>query len=232
MSCDNRLPSELVHPKTQSSFSHVFFSAAVFNVRSARKSVHNINVSRVLVFRIYFGLLQIRHFFGKSNSLDGLLTLLLTGSDWELVHSEEPDSFSFLIRSRVFFMVKMNRHFLWYHMSGTISGSTSSSILKTGTKFMMRAALTKVFHEGKESSLLKFLTLLLQWIIHSTYFFFFLFYSKEIRNNVWKNKLENISKTSLEIPSNSLLSCGYSSKDLMENAANTVIMFLVVLRVL
>ena len=141
MSCDNRLPSFLP------------------NVWSARKSVHNINFSRVLVFRIYFGLLQIRHFFGNSNSLNGFLTLLLTGSDWELVHSKEPDSFSFLIRSRVFFMVKMDR---CYHMSGTVSDSTSSSILKIGSKFLMHAALIKVFHEGKESSLLKFSTLLLE----------------------------------------------------------------------
>ena len=59
-------------------------------------------------------------------------------------------------------MVKMDRHFRWYQMSGTVSGSTSSSILKIGSKILMRAALTKVFHEDKESSLLKFSTLLLQ----------------------------------------------------------------------
>ena len=127
-------------------------------------------------------------------------------------------------------MVKLDWNFRWYRMSGKVSGSTSSSILKIGSKFL-HAALTKVFHENKKLSLLKFSTLLLQWIIHSMYFFLF-FYSKEIKSNVWKNKLENISKISLEIPSNSLLSCGCSSKDLMENAANTVIVFLVVLRVL
>ena len=141
--------------------------------------LQNISFPWVLVLRINFTLL--RHFFGKSNSLVGYLILLL-GDNSELVPSESAPCFSFSIRCRSSFIVKIDQHSQWYQMSGRISGFVSSFIFKIGSNFLICVAFTGACSIHKEFNLVKFSSQSVPWIRYSMAEFYLLQPKSKIKN--------------------------------------------------